>query len=338
MRRWELRYPCALIVCLAIGTPEASGQTIQDQTVQSASVVLSEALTSPLNRIPAAMLADCYGVAIVPNVIKGGFIVGARHGKGILFVRDPDGTWHAPVFITLTGGNIGWQVGVQSSDIVLVFKTAQSVQGLLSGKLTIGGDAAAAAGPVGRGTAAATDGQLRAEIYTYSRSRGLFAGVSIDGSVIRIDQLSTGEYYRSPGPNQPVVIPPMALQLTQTIAEQAGNAVVNAPLVELNGTPGSAVTQGQPALAEQYGSNEADVIRNQLLQIAPNFSTYWIRNGAAISRCRSLRKTVAIRTRLSLARQSHVTIRSQPTRDSSNLLDAPNFAPYTDCSSTINSP
>ena len=252
----------------AFGPLKVSGQTIQDQTVQSASIVLNEALSSPLNRIPAAMLTDCHGVAIVPNVIKGGFIVGARHGKGLLFVRDPDGTWHAPVFITLTGGNIGWQVGVQSSDIVLVFKTARSVQGILTGKMTIGGDAAAAAGPVGRETAVATDGQLKAEIYTYSRSRGLFAGVSIDGSVIQIDQLSTGEYYRSPGPGQPAVIPPAALQLTQTIAAQAGKAIVNAPISEVNAASINAIP-GQPALAQQYGSNEADVIRNQLLQIAP---------------------------------------------------------------------
>ncbi len=264
---------CAFVLSVSLlpilGAVEANAQTIQDQTVQSASIVLNEALSSPLNRIPAAMLTDCHGVAIVPNVIKGGFIVGVRHGKGLLCVRDPDGTWHAPVFITLTGGNIGWQAGVQSSDIVLVFKTARSVQGILSGKLTIGGDASAAAGPVGRETAVATDGQLKAEIYTYSRSRGLFAGVSIDGSAIQIDQLSTGQYYRSAGPGQPVVIPPAALQLTQVIASQAGNALANAPSGDTNNGQPVPPPQQQPAMAQRYGANEADVIRSQLLQIGP---------------------------------------------------------------------
>lgn len=260
-----------LNVCLLSfgGAGTVLGQTIQDQTVQSAGIVLNEALTSPLNRIPAAMLSDCYGVAIVPNVIKGGFIVGVRHGKGLLCVRDPDGTWHAPVFITLTGGNIGWQAGVQSSDIVLVFKTPRSVQGILSGKLTIGGDASAAAGPVGRETAVATDGQLRAEIYTYSRSRGLFAGVSIDGSVIQIDPLSTGAYYRSPGPNLPVTIPPAALQLTQVIAGYPGSAPADQPNTAVQPNPANTNPVRQLDLAKRYGSNEADLVRNQLLQIAP---------------------------------------------------------------------
>ena len=269
MFRHELRNTVVFTALILFGSFDAAAQTIQDQTVQTASVILNEALSSPLYRIPAAMLEDCHGVAIVPNVIKGGFIVGARHGRGLLVVRDPDGSWHAPVFITLTGGNIGWQVGVQSSDIVLVFKTAQSVQGILSGKLTIGGDAAAAAGPVGREAAAATDGNLKAEIYTYSRTRGLFAGISIDGSVIQIDQLSTGEYYRSPQPGQPVVIPPAALQLTQTIASHAENVLTVQPNRDLDDPTSRSDPNRQPTLAQQVGSSEADVIRNQLLQIAP---------------------------------------------------------------------
>lgn len=253
--RTRLGFPTAFIFCLMCSN--SFSQAIEEQTVQAAGIVLNEALSSPLNRIPQAMLADCHGVAIVPNVIKGGFIVGARHGKGILFVREPSGVWHAPVFITLTGGNIGWQVGVQSSDIVLVFKTAKSVNGILNGKLTIGGDAAAAAGPVGRGAAVATDGNLNAEIYTYSRSRGLFAGVSIDGSVVRVDQLSTGAYYPSPAPGQPVVIPPSALQLTQQIASHA-SVQANQPQ-----------SGSEPKYAQQIGAGESEIIWAQILQLAP---------------------------------------------------------------------
>ena len=260
----------------------AHGQSMEAATVQSATAVLSEAMVTPGNRIPHAMLSDAYGVAIIPNVIKGGFIVGARFGRGLLFIRDANGIWHAPVFITLTGGNIGWQVGVQSSDIILVFKTLNSVQGILQGKLTIGADAAAAAGPIGRQTAAATDGQLKAEIYTYSRSRGLFAGVSIDGSVVRTNPLATSSYYHSAGPNTPLVIPPAALQLTQTIARYAGSSVSNqtqttptrvVPAAPNGGNPAAGtvvpvISQNPPTVRQQFGS-EADVLRTQLTKLAP---------------------------------------------------------------------
>lgn len=260
LNRFLLSGAFSLVCGLAIGQfptvaplPVAPVVSAQEQTVLSAAAVLNEAMSAPGNRIPEAMLSDCYGVAIVPNVIKGSFIVGARRGKGVLFVKDPGGLWHAPVFVTLTGGNIGWQVGVQSSDIVLVFKTQRSVQGILSGKLTIGGDASAAAGPVGRGTAVATDGQLRAEIYTYSRSRGLFAGVAIDGTAVQIDELSTGSYYQNPAPNQPAVIPPTALQLTQQIAAYAGHQ------------PPAKV----PDLAGKYGASQRDLLRDQMWELAP---------------------------------------------------------------------
>ena len=294
-------FPTLLITILltsSVAPRAAYGQQMEAATVQAATSVLSEAMTTPGNKIPQAMLSDAYGVAIIPNVIKGGFVVGARFGRGLLFIRDANGIWHAPVFITLTGGNIGWQVGVQSSDIILVFKTLNSVQGILQGKLTIGADAAASAGPVGRQTAAATDGQLKAEIYTYSRSRGLFAGVSIDGSVVRTDPLATSSYYHSAGPGTPLVIPPAALQLTQTIARYAGTvpqptptAVVpaapvgsnpsvpfgtptagtNQPASTVPATPASTVTvitQNPPIIRQQVGS-EADVLRTQLTKLAP---------------------------------------------------------------------
>jgi lipid-binding SYLF domain-containing protein len=260
--------------------PEVFAQQPEAQTVQAAAAVLNETMATPGNRIPQAMLADAHGVAIIPNVIKGGFVVGARHGRGVLFIREADGVWHAPVFITLTGGNIGWQVGLQSSDIILVFKTPRSIQGILSGKLTIGADAAAAAGPVGRQTAAATDGKLQAEIYTYSRSRGLFAGVSIDGSVVRIDQLATGAYYHSAGPGQPVTIPPAAQQLTQTVAAYASGSAPDPSPSGATGLPGltavptaTGIPQAAPpqtsAIVQQHRATNADVIRNQLSQIAP---------------------------------------------------------------------
>ena len=294
-------FPTLLIAIFLTSTAApriAYGQQMEAATIQAATSVLNEAMITPGNKIPQAMLSDAYGVAIIPNVIRGGFVVGARFGRGLLFIRDANGIWHAPVFITLTGGNIGWQVGVQSSDIILVFKTLNSVQGILQGKLTIGADAAAAAGPIGRQTAAATDGRLKAEIYTYSRSRGLFAGVAIDGSVVRTDPLATSSYYHSAGPGTPLVIPPAALQLTQTIAryartipKPAPTAVVPAaqaggnprvpfgvpatgnvqPAPAIPGTPANtvaAITQNPPIIRQHVGS-ESDVLRTQLTKLAP---------------------------------------------------------------------
>ena len=135
------------------------------------------------------------GIAIIPNVLKIGFIAGIRRGHGIVMVRGADGTWTLPQFVILTGGSVGWQAGVQGTDVILVFVTRQSVEGLLRGKFTIGADVAAAAGPVGRNASAATDVRLKAEILSYSRSRGLFAGLALDGSVIEIDPVSQTTFY-----------------------------------------------------------------------------------------------------------------------------------------------
>ena len=131
----------------------------------------------PGRQIPETLLAEAQGIAIVPNVIKVGFVAGIRWGHGVVMVRDAEGEWSLPQFVTLTGGSVGWQAGVQGTDVVLVFLTKKSVEGLWRGKFTIGADASVAAGPVGHDAAAATDARLRAEILSYSRSRGLFIGL-----------------------------------------------------------------------------------------------------------------------------------------------------------------
>lgn len=250
-------YTVALATGLQVGNGATMAQYAEESTVQAAAAVLNATMAIPAGAIPKALLENAYGVAIIPQVIKGSFVIGARHGQGVLCVRDPSGTWHAPVFITLTGGNIGWQVGLQSSDLVLVFKTQGSVNSVLAGTLTLGADVAAAAGPVGRQASMATDGQLQAEVYSYSRSRGLFAGVSFDGSVIRVDQLATGSYYRSPAPGEPVVVPPSAVQLTQAIASLASPDAVLVTLDQQN------------AFYQQHSLTEVDMLRNQLAQTAP---------------------------------------------------------------------
>ncbi|MBX3414289.1 MAG: lipid-binding SYLF domain-containing protein [Pirellulales bacterium] len=194
--------------------PEAS-------VVEASTQVLNEVMAVPAKSIPTSLLHDAQGIAIVPGMVKGGFVIGARFGRGILTTRTDAGAWTAPTFITITGGSIGWQAGVQSTDLILVFKTKKSIQGLLNGKFTIGADASAAAGPVGRDASVATDGRLQAEIYSYSRSRGLFAGVALDGSVIQIDPAATSRFYWNGGPPPPneteQVLPPSAGLLLEAI-------------------------------------------------------------------------------------------------------------------------
>ncbi|HWJ05541.1 MAG TPA: lipid-binding SYLF domain-containing protein [Steroidobacteraceae bacterium] len=145
--------------------------------------------------IPTWLLERAYGVVVVPGVVKAALTIGGRGGKGVMAVRNPDGSWSNPVFVTLGGVNFGLQFGVQSTDVVLVLMSRQSVEGIAGGKVTLGADASAAAGPLGRSSAAATDATLSAQILSYSRSSGLFAGVALDGSVIAVDHKANEAAY-----------------------------------------------------------------------------------------------------------------------------------------------
>ncbi|MGI9516840.1 MAG: lipid-binding SYLF domain-containing protein [Pirellulaceae bacterium] len=263
-----LRLAIAAPFCLAIVSltcSSLSAQMREDQTVRDSIAVLNEIMSTPTTSIPRRMLVDAHAVAIIPKVIKGSFVVGARHGNGVLLVRDPHGGWHAPVFISLTGGNIGWQVGVQSTDVVLVFRTQRSVSGLLSGKFTLGADAAVAAGPVGGQASAATDAQLGAEIFSWSRSRGLFLGVSFDGSVIDMDQMANATYYRPTTVGGPVVVPPAAQQLASQLLQQTG---VQQAATSATPAVNASAVQNRTILAQQHSTAEVDHVRDQLAMFA----------------------------------------------------------------------
>jgi SH3 domain-containing YSC84-like protein 1 len=220
--------------------------------VESATGVLNEIMSVPNQGIPGALLRDAQGIAIVPGMLKGGFVIGVRHGNGVVVLRDEAGNWRPPSFISITGGSIGWQAGVQSTDVVLVFKTKNSINRFASGKFTIGGDVSAAAGPVGREASASTDITLKSEIYSYSRSRGLFAGAALDGSSITLDNEETAAYYRGTGilqgdgpPGQPPMLPPSAAQLLETIAAYSKSDVTPGPAVIA--APGVAAVPATPA-------------------------------------------------------------------------------------------
>jgi len=160
-----------------------------------ASGVLEELFAQRDTAIPEKLMARAYAVAVIPNVVKVAAVVGGRRGSGAMVVRDASGKFSDPIMVSLTGGNIGWQIGVQSTDIVLVFTTAKGVEGIADGKLTLGADASVAAGPVGRAASAATDQNFTAEVYSYSRNRGLFAGVALDGSILSMDSKSNKRLY-----------------------------------------------------------------------------------------------------------------------------------------------
>jgi lipid-binding SYLF domain-containing protein len=165
------------------------------ETLAAATTVLAELSRIPAKGIPPALLADAKGVVVIPRVVKAGFVVAGSGGHGVVLARGADG-WADPVFVNFGGGSVGFQAGVEATDVVLVFRDRKSLDRVVEGKgkLTLGADAGVAAGPVGRQATAATDVPLRAEVLSYSRSRGLFAGVALDGSVIRPDPATNAEY------------------------------------------------------------------------------------------------------------------------------------------------
>jgi SH3 domain-containing YSC84-like protein 1 len=248
--------------------------------VDASTQVVNEIMAAPAQGIPLALLHDAKAIAICPGLLKGGFVIGVRHGRGVLVVRDESGGWRAPSFITMTGGSIGWQAGIQATDVILVFKTKKSVDGFMRGKFTIGGDVAATAGPVGREASAATDIQLKSEVYSYSRSRGLFAGAALDGSVVSLDNNATLAYYNGTGllpgdgpPVQPPQLPASAANLLATIA------AFSSPEPAAAAQPARVATQplivAEPAAPAAAAAQPADLeaIRGRLAASASRLSS-----------------------------------------------------------------
>ena len=185
-----------VLASVAVGV---HAQAREEGRLLIASEVLEELRNARDQAIPDRLLERAYGIAVIPDLTKVAFFAGGRRGHGVLVVRDKEGRFSSPVFITMTGGSFGWQWGVQSTDIVLVFTSPKGIEGISGGKVTLGADASVAAGPVGRQASAATDASFKAEVYSYSRNRGVFAGLAVDGSAITIDDNANGEFYKKPG-------------------------------------------------------------------------------------------------------------------------------------------
>ncbi len=162
--------------------------------VQAAGDVLNEIESAPDSGIPQEILGKAECVAVVPSMLKGGFIVGAKYGRGLASCRTPKG-WSTPAFFTITGGSVGFQIGGQAVDLVMLIMNNDGMQHLLSSQFALGADASVAAGPVGRHAEGNTDWKMRAQVLTYSRARGVFAGVSLNGAVLKQDKDSTREFY-----------------------------------------------------------------------------------------------------------------------------------------------
>jgi lipid-binding SYLF domain-containing protein len=193
-RTLSRRFVLALLAAGSIGaaSPSAAETSDSDRLVR-ASEVLVKFTTEEEKSIPAALLERAHGIAVIPSLVRGGFFIGGRRGRGVLSVRDKSGDWSNPAFITLTGGNIGLQFGAEWADVVLVFENEQSVKHMASGKFTIGGDAAAVAGPLGTRATAAVTG--KAEVYIYTRSRGLYAGAAFEGARLDVDEDGDEAFY-----------------------------------------------------------------------------------------------------------------------------------------------
>ena len=226
-----------LLFCLMTGiafaddtqkAQEAKDNSKAVDRVEAAGTVLDEIQGAPDNRIPEEVLASAECVAVVPSMLKGGFIVGARYGRGVASCRAEKG-WSAPAFFTIEGGSFGLQIGGQAVDLVMLIMNKDGMNHLLSSQFKLGADASAAAGPVGRHASADTDWKMRAQVLTYSRARGLFAGLELAGAVIKQDKDSTRDFYGRMVPFKTslkgnIEAPKSAYPLLSTLAKWAQEA------------------------------------------------------------------------------------------------------------------
>jgi len=196
-RRLLLAFSAVLLLGCVAWSADDKGQSDIDKRIEASATVINEIMATPDKAIPDKVMSDAKCVAVIPSMVKVAFIVGGNHGKGIATCRTESGSWSAPAPITITGGSWGLQLGGQAIDLVMVVTNDHGMQHLLSSKFKLGADASAAAGPVGRDAAADTDWKMRAEVLTYSRARGVFAGIDLNGSAITQDKDETRILYGS---------------------------------------------------------------------------------------------------------------------------------------------
>ena len=199
----------AALFAFALTTRAQEGPTSNEASrIRESITVLNEVMSTSDTSIPASITKKAEGIAIFPGTLKAGFIFGGMRGRGILSARNEDG-WSVPTFMTLTGGSIGAQIGAQAVDVVLVVMSRRGLTNLVSNEFKVGADAGVAAGPVGREATVGTDVTMRAEILSYSRARGLFAGINLNGSSIRGDDDANQRFYGKPLKTADIIFKPM---------------------------------------------------------------------------------------------------------------------------------
>jgi lipid-binding SYLF domain-containing protein len=229
MRKLSIALPLVLFLILSLGASPVLDKK-DTKTLQEAVTVLDALTSAPDKNIPQELLAKASCILIFPSVDKGAFIVGGKAGKGVASCRMPDGTMSAPAFYEIGGASIGFQIGGQSADVVLLVMNEGGVNHLLSDKFTIGGEVTATAGPVGRTAQASTDAQLHAQILSWSRSRGLFLGAALDGAVVKPDKEANASLYGTPISGREILVdskltvPPLATPLMQSIRQHMAAA------------------------------------------------------------------------------------------------------------------
>lgn len=184
-----------LALTAALATESVGGAKEERERAHKAAEVLDSIMAAPDREIPADLLAKAHGIAVIPNVVKGAFLAGGRFGKGLVAARDENGEWGTPLFVDIGGGSFGLQIGVEATDLILVFTEPRGLREMLKDNLKLGADAGAVAGPVGRRVEAGTNLTFDSPIYSYSRNKGVFVGVSLDGSVLSVDDSSNHEVY-----------------------------------------------------------------------------------------------------------------------------------------------
>lgn len=229
------------LACLMLAAAPLHAQPAPEVQLTEAADLIRAFTDAGDDSIPTELIQRARGIAVVPKVFRGGFILGARRGRGVLSLRMEDGSWSNPAFVKLTGGSIGWQIGAESTDVVLIFANDNAVRNIATGKFTLGGEATAIAGPLRR--QASSTMTFRAEVYGYLRSRGLYAGAAFQGARLDIDEEMGLDFYRDRSGTGPLgrqtdATPPQArgflLALDQAVSGPASGAGVEA---SRNGNP-----------------------------------------------------------------------------------------------------
>ncbi|PWJ57922.1 lipid-binding SYLF domain-containing protein [Dyadobacter jejuensis] len=184
-----------MFMALSVFISQAAMAQDKENEKIKASIEVLDSFGEMEENIPSQLLSISQGIIIVPKMINAGLMIGGKRGKGIAMIKNEDGSWSDPIFVTITGGSVGAQIGVQATDLILVFKNSKTLREIGKGSFTLGGDLSVAAGPVGRSSSAQTDYKLEAEVYSYSRSKGLFAGITLNGAVLAVDAKADEAFY-----------------------------------------------------------------------------------------------------------------------------------------------